>query len=695
MSEETAESLESSGRTAGRVSSTRSTHGSRTRGARSLPLVLIAAVAAGLAVVLFAQAPRANLLLVTLDTVRADHLGSYGDTQASTPVLDRLAREGVRFSDATSHAPITGPAHAGILTGVYPARFGVRDNAAAPLPPDAITLAESLKAAGYRTGAFIGAFILDRAYGFDQGFDHFDSRFDRFDSRTKLGAERPAAAVVEPAMKWLGQLPSSQPFFAWIHLFDAHAPYAPPAPFSATFRARPYDGEIAAVDRAIGAVITALESRGLLDRTLVVAVGDHGESLGEHGEDEHGVFLYDSVLRIPWVMRLPGRERSGTVVSEQVRAIDLMPTLLEMLNVTVPKGLDGESLVAIVRGRTRRDPPPAYAETYYPKLHFGWSELRSVRVGDWKFIDAPRPELYALQTDAAERTNVAGNQGGLASRLNAELAGIATGWNAAPERQAPMPDRETLERLRSLGYVGFAASSSSAGRGADPKDMVSKLRAFRQLLTGATVDLKERRPAAAADKLKQALAINDRAYDVHIALGDVYMETRQHEQALGEYEAAALLNPGSADPLLAASSALLAQGKTDLATRKIAEAERIEPLSPEVSFAKGRVSEQAGRDAEALAHYGRAVAANPSDSRARARLANIAVRLDKVDLAAEQFTALLAAGYQPARTHFGLGWVAEARGDRAAAMREYQRALAVDPGFAAAQRALARLEGKR
>jgi Tfp pilus assembly protein PilF len=225
--------------------------------------------------------------------------------------------------------------------------------------------------------------------------------------------------------------------------------------------------------------------------------------------------------------------------------------------------------------------------------------------------------------------------------------------------------------------------------------MVAKLRSFRQLVTDAAADLKNGRPAAAAGKLKQALAINERAYDVHIALGDVYMESQQHEQALGEYEAAALLNPGSADPLLAAASALLAQGKADAATRKIAEAEGVEPLSHEIPFARGRVSEQTGRDAEALAHYDRAVAANPSDARARARLANVAIRLDKVDVAATQFNALLAAGYQPARTHFGLGWVAEARGDRAAAAREYRRALALDPGLTGAQKALARLEGKR
>jgi len=268
--------------------------------AKANALLSVVAAALGLGVLVGAQPQRANLLLITLDTVRADHLGSYGDKAAATPVLDRLAREGVRFADATTHAPITGPAHAGILTGLYPARFGIRDNAATPLPPDAMTLAEVLKGAGYRTGGFIGAFILDRAYGFDQGFELFDSEFAGFDPRARLNAERPAAAVVERTIAWLKTLSPGQPFFAWVHLYDAHTPYTPPPPFDKAFRARPYDGEIAGVDRAIGSVIAALEERGLLDRTLIVAIGDHGEGLGEHGEDAHGVFLYDSVLRIPW-----------------------------------------------------------------------------------------------------------------------------------------------------------------------------------------------------------------------------------------------------------------------------------------------------------------------------------------------------------------------------------------------------------
>jgi arylsulfatase A-like enzyme/Tfp pilus assembly protein PilF len=658
-------------------------------------LLFVAAAVLGLGLLVGAQPPRPSLVLITLDTVRADHLGSYGDKAAATPVLDRLAREGLRFADATTHAPITGPAHAGILTGLYPARFGIRDNAATPLPPDAMTLAEVLKGAGYRTGGFIGAFILDRAYGFDQGFELFDSEFAGFDPRARLNAERPAAAVVERTIAWLKTLSPGQPFFAWVHLYDAHSPYTPPAPFDKAFRARPYDGEIAGVDRAIGSVIAALEERGLLDRTLVVAIGDHGEGLGEHGEDAHGVFLYDSVLRVPWLMRLPGKERAGTVVREQVRAVDLMPTVLDALQVTSPKGLDGESLLGVIRGRPRQDVPPAYAETYYPKLHYGWSELRAVRVGDWKFIEAPRPELYALRTDPFERSDVVVRQGGLASRLGAELAGIASAWSRVPERAAPAPDRETLERLRSLGYVGFGTPAVSGAGGADPKDMISTLSTFNQLMGDATEDLRAGRRTAAADKLTRALAINKRAYNVHVMLGDVYLESKKYEQALGEYEAAALLNPNSAAPLLGAASTLLSQGKLDLAAGKVDEAERLEPLSSEVPFARGRLSERAGRNPEALGHYQRAVTANPSDPRPRARLANAAIQLRLVDVAAAQFTELLAMGYEPARTHFGLGWVAQARGDRATAAREYRQALALDPGLTVAREALARLEAKR
>lgn len=642
-----------------------------------------------------AQAPRFNVLLITLDTVRADHLGSYGYGSAATPALDRLAREGVRFSDATTQAPLTAPAHAALLTGVYPGRLNVRDNGTTALPRGVTTLASALKKAGYQTAAFIGAFILGAPYGFEQGFDEFDARFDRFDARNKLAADRTADQVVRPALEWLGRVRRERPFFAWVHFYDAHAPYTPPPPFSARFQKQPYDGEIAFVDSAVGRLVSKIEALGMLERTLIVAIADHGESLGEHGEEDHGVFLYDSVLHIPWIMRLPGRDRAGTVVAEQVRAIDLMPTVLDAVGVAAVPRLDGESVLGVVRGRPRANPPLSYAETWYPKFHFGWSELRSARVGEWKFVDAPRPELFDLRTDRSEELNVVQRQAGVAGRLHADLRAVADALGAADPATAAPPDRETIERLRSLGYVGFVAPGGSTTRGPDPKDMVPKLREFRRLMEDALKALERGEVTTAATKLRQAAAINERAYDVHLSLGDVYLQQRLFEKALGEYEAAGLLNRVSAAPLVSAARALMEQGRFDEAGRKLDQAAAVEPLSPEVAAMRGRVAERQGRNSDALVQYQSAVDLNPSYAQARAWLANTAMRLGRFDVASNQFAALLALGYEPARSHYGLGRVAEARGDRTTAAKEYALALQLDSKLGAAREALDRLAKQR
>jgi len=650
-----------------------------------LALALVAALAAP-----HAQALRPNVLLITLDTVRADHLGAYGDKDAQTPALDRLAREGVRFADAFTHAPLTGPAHAGILTGVYPARLGIRDNAATPLPPDVPTLASTLKKAGYHTGAFIAAFILDRAYGFDHGFDEFDSHFDRFEAGDKLKAERTAGQVLQPALAWLSTLPADKPFFAWVHLYDAHAPYTPPEPYRTRFRSQPYDGEIAYVDSAVGRLVAMLERKGVLDRTLIVAIGDHGESLGEHGEQEHGLFLYDSVLHIPFIARLPARAHAGLVVTEQVRALDLMPTVLDVLGVPVPPHLDGRSLVPVIAGKHAANPPPAYAESDYPLLHFGWSALESLRVPEWKYISAPRPELYDLRRDPSERANVIDRQANVAGRLASDLQQVASTFGPAAKAKQAMPDPDTIARLRSLGYVGFAGGAP-AGGGPDPKNMIGRLETFRRLLTDASEALRRRQPAAAVEKLKQALAIDERAYDVHLALGDAYAEQRDYEHAVGEYDAAALLNPTSADPLLAAANALGAAGQIAQAAAKIDQAAKVQPGSPEVASARGVLAERQGLFAEALQDFREAITRNPSDPRPRSHAAAVALEMKRFDVAQEQLTTLLHVGFEPARTHYRLGLVAESRGDAATAAREYRRALAIDPTLADARGALARL----
>jgi len=656
------------------------------------------------AVIVSQAPPPPNVLLITIDTVRADHLGAYGYARAATPVLDRLAREGVRFSDATTQAPLTGPAHAALLTGLYPARIGVRDNATTPVPESVTTAAEIFKARGYRTGGFVGAFILTAPYGFAQGFDTFDADFPGFSDGLKLQVQRRGDAVVDAAVRWLDQGKGSdtiqgvrpftfaEPFFAWVHLYDAHAPYDPPAPFAARFKAAPYDGEIAYVDACIGRLIAALERTGRLDRTLVAVVADHGESLGEHGEQEHGMFLYDEVLRIPWIMRLPARAHAGVTIAEQVRAIDVLPTLTAVAGIPMGR-VDGESVAGLMEGKARRDPPSSYAETFYPKWHYGWSELKSIRGDRRKYVEAPKPELYDLRADPAERSNVAAERGTLVAGMAGELARIAAGFGAAATTDAPKPDADTLARLRSLGYVGMAAPSTVAGRGPDPKDMIAGAETFRSGISRAMDALARDQPAAAIAQLKQLLTINDRSYELHLFLGDAYTATRQFDNALGEYAAARLLNPRSAAPPLSAARAYLAQGDTTRARQQADEAAAIEPGSGDVSVVRGMIEERAGRTTEAIAAYTAAVRANGSDPQARARLASLAMRARLFDIAHPQFEALLRMGYRPSRMHFGLAQIAEAKDDKARAIAEYREAIRLEPSFTDARTALARLGG--
>ena len=323
------------------------------------------------------------------------------------------------------------------------------------------------------------------------------------------------------------------------------------------------------------------------------------------------------------------------------------------------------------------------------------ASLRSARVGEWKYVDAPRPELYDLRRDAQERTNLVDAQQSVAGRLATELRGMADGLSGGEIVRAPSPDRETMERLRSLGYVGFVAPGASAAAGPDPKDMVSKLRDYRLLMTEASAALKRGDLAGAASQLRRAATINERAYDLHLALGDLNLQRKMVDAAIGEYEAAALLNPQSADPLVASAGALLDQGKLDQAAAKLERALSLEPLSPEVAVTRGRLAEREGRMADALNLYESAVNSNPSYARARALLANVAVRLGRFDTARTQFAALLGSGFEPARTHYGLGRVAEATGDRSTALKEYRLALQIDSTFSPAREALARLEKAR
>jgi choline-sulfatase len=421
------------------------------------------------------QPPAAvGLVIITLDTTRADHLPAYGFMDAVLPHLDQLAQESVVFDRATSVAPLTLPAHCSLFTGLFPTRHGVRDNGDRPLSPQHATLAETVRANGFSTAAFVGSVVLDADRGLAQGFDRYGGVVDAHVSRSRRPPgpprRRPGDGVVTDAIRWIEGIGDSR-FFLWAHLYDPHRPYDPPEPFRSRYT-DPYVAEIAFVDAQIGRLLQALERRKLLDRTIVVVAADHGESLGDHGERDHGIFVYESVLRVPLIIRGPGI--SPRRVADVVRLVDVMPTVLDLLG--LPRGpVDGTSLVAALHGDPRRIELDAYSESQYP-LRFGWSPLRALRAGRFKLIDAPRPELYDLERDPFEERNLYDERRDLARAFAQRLASFErdTALKTRTDGADPVPAGELQQRLAALGYIGSGAvnRSSDARDLPDPKDCI-------------------------------------------------------------------------------------------------------------------------------------------------------------------------------------------------------------------------------
>jgi arylsulfatase A-like enzyme len=409
---------------------------------------------------------------VTVDTLRADRLGFAGHAAARTPVLDDLAARGVRFDTAIAAAPITLPSHATILTGLEPPHHGVRNNGIFSLPEDRTTLAERLAAAGYDTAAVVGAFVLDSRYGLGQGFGSYDDEMVPLEGEgaPALIAQRPADRVTDAALAWLDRRVGTGPVFLWVHYFDPHIPYEPPPPFGGSTLEERYDGEIAFVDLQLGRLLRGFEARGLLGRTLLVFTADHGEGLGEHGEQTHSFLLYDATMRVPLVFVPPGARRGARVSDRAAGSVDILPTVLDLLALPVPPGLDGESLV-----RPPREPDrPLYLETFGPLYACGWSPLHALRRLEDKFVEAPSPEYYALRSDPGETRNLFRENPVAARALRARLERrFREDPQVAMPGSAASPDPEERARLAALGYFSEAAASAPGGaRRPDPKDMM-------------------------------------------------------------------------------------------------------------------------------------------------------------------------------------------------------------------------------
>jgi len=461
-----------------------------------------------------------EVFLITIDTLRADHVHCYGDNRIETPAIDGVARDGVRFTEAFSPSPITNTSHTTILTGLLPSVHGVSDFGV-PLSPAYPTWAELLRQKGYHNAAFIGAVILDSktlAPGLDRGFDFYDnfpeppptkSRWDR--------VERRGMEVVQHAEAWLGSHRAG-PHFVWVHLYDPHDPYEPPPPYSDLYKDRLYDGEIAYADSALARFRQYLKAQAWYDNALIIIVGDHGEGLGEHGEDTHGIFLYDATTHVPLIIKLPGQSNAGKIVTAQVRTTDLLPTVLDWVGMPPPTRLDGESLRPYLSGSESAD-RIALGETDYP-LRFGWASLRSVRMEGFKFIEAPRAELYDLRADPGELKNGYYPDNPEVGKARTVLAD----WKA---------------KLPASASAGFTTTLLSLP---DPKDRIGE----QNLLHAAMLASDDGRLGDARQALQKALALDPTSPAALRQLGELELAARDYPKAAQYLKAACRLRPDDA-----------------------------------------------------------------------------------------------------------------------------------------------------
>jgi arylsulfatase A-like enzyme/lipoprotein NlpI len=641
------------------VTQARQLHRPRWRG-RALAVVGVLLAAAVLAVRwrIDHRSPP-SILLITIDTLRADRVGIYGGRDAAqTPGIDALARRGTFFRTALSSVPLTLPSHATILSGLEPYHHGVHDNGVDVFPAAHGTLATWFKARGLATGAFVGAYVLDRRFGLSRGFDVYDDAIERRTSGVSaLESERRCDAVAASATAWIGE--QHGPFFAWVHFYDPHAPYDPPEPFRSQASGRPYEAEIASADACVSRLLTAVAVKDV----VVALTADHGEGLGEHSEKTHGFFVYESTLRVPLILAGPGVAKGGE--RPWARSVDLAPTLLHLAGASPVSGLDGVNLLA-----RNAAPRPAYAESVYP-ASFGWAPLRALREGALKVIAAPRPEAYNITQDAGESVNVYASSRPAIAAMERQLAAIAA---LPPPQAASSVDPEVEERLRALGYVVAqpAPPSSAPATGLrDPKDAVTLWNRFEEATWAAG-----RGEQAAAVAQFRGLVAEDPDNEMFRRSLTVALRTARLAS-----DPALLDLPGSTDALTWHERAVLLAEKGDVAGALLAEdrAIALNPRLPEPHNLRGSLLASQGKLQDALAAFDLVLVLDPNNARGYANKGNVLRGLGRNQTAADAYRR--AASLAPADPDplNGLGVLAVQAGDPRAAAEFFREALRREP----------------
>jgi len=621
--------------------------------------------------------PPLSVLLVTVDTLRADALGAYGNAAARTPWVDRLAASGVLFEDAHAHNVVTLASHANILSGRYPLEHGVRDNQGFRFPATLDTLATLLRARGYRTAAFVSGFPLASRFGLGRGFEVYDDSFVGARARPAFfEQERPGPETVALARRWL-EAGGGAPYFCWVHLFEPHYPYRPPQPFADLFPARPYDGEVAAADAALSPLVEPLLASGRRGRTLVVLTADHGESLGEHGEATHGIFAYEATLRVPLVLYQPTL-LAPRRVEAPARHVDILPTVLDALSLPLPQGLPGRSLLAVASGATAAAAAAEHTTSYFEalsgRLNRGWAPLHGVIRGRTKYVELPIPELYDLGSDPRETRNLARSDGAGVGEMRVLLSSLRSGERPL-ERQGETSD--TRERLRALGYVGgsTAAGEVRHTEADDPKRLIA-LDAMLQQALGAYLD----------GDLPGALARCRELVRLRPGMRVSLLELAQLERESGNLEAAvrALSQALALDPRDTVAAALLGAYLTQAGRPQSAVA-LLRPYAGEalpdvevltaLALAEGRL----GRTEQALAELDRARQLEPGNAMLLVEAGTVRLMAGDQAGAREAFEQALLRNPDTARAHSSLGFVAAEAGRTQEALAHWRKALALDP----------------
>ena len=631
-----------------------------------------------------AAAPsKPNVILITIDTVRADHLGCYGYKEIQTPTIDGLARDGIVFDRAISQVPLTWPSHAAILTGTYPFQNGVQDFTGQPLAPQIRSVAQAFQQGGYATGAVVSAFVLDRSWGLARGFDFYDDAFsaETFAKKDIGLVDRRAGESVTHALRWLEKTPR-RPFFLWLHLYDPHNPYDPPEPYGSQYRGHLYDGEIAYADHELGRLVAWLKRNQLYDRTLIAFLSDHGESLGEHGEAEHGFFIYNSTVHIPLVVKMPAGSafRPGRI-GRPVETTSVAPALLGAAG--VKDAIEKQFASPGLFGKDSDQPDAAYSETFYPFSSFGWSPLRSLETSRYHYIDAPEPELYDLSADAEEKDNLAKQQSATVAVLKEKLQKrSAIKAQAAGGGASSGLDPEALEKLRALGYVAYRAPVSADALAAGLPDPKRKLWEFNAILKAAdsfkTGDFDNGEAVLA--KVRE----NDpKMYIVPFMVGENALRRGDWDKAAAELQKCLELNPNFDQAMAGLARALVNLDRPEEAKQWLDKALKFNPQNYRAWYERGFIESKTDRPA-AIADMQKAVSIQPNFASLRRDLGMLQFQQQNYQEAASHLSKAAELGIHdaPLYNFLGISYSRTARLKQAVA--SYKQALEIDPKLAEA-----------